>query len=366
MVGGRHGSDIMVVDDEPANLALMEGMLRQEGYTVRSFPRGRMALAAAAKQPPDLVLLDINMPEMDGFETCRRLKFNDKLMAIPVIFLSALGEAENKVKAFRCGGMDYITKPFQFEEMHARVATHLQIHHLQRELQIHNEQLEVTVRSRTHEVEESRLEILRRLAIAAEYRDDNTGEHAQRVGRIAALLAQELQLPDSQTKMIRLAAPLHDVGKIGVPDAVLLKRGKLTAGEFEVIKKHVLIGAEILSGSRSPILQMAKSIALYHHERWDGTGYSLGLAAERIPLEARIVTVSDVFDALTHERPYKRAWPVQEALLEMRAQGGRQFDPAIIAALHKVVSSGRLIDDRSNCQVVAQYGEVLAGPRLSA
>jgi putative two-component system response regulator len=349
------GSGIMVVDDQPANLKLMEDMLRRQGYAVRSFPRGRLALAAAAEEPPDLILLDIDMPEMNGFEVCKRLKSDNKLASIPVIFLSALNEAEDKVHAFRCGGLDYITKPFRFEEVQARVATHLHIHHLRRSLQVHNDQLEEAVRRRTREIEESRLEILCRLAIAAEYRDDTTGKHTERVGRTAAMLAQELQMPDLQVRMIRLAAPLHDVGKIGVPDRILLKKGKLSAGEFEVVKKHVQIGAKILSGSQSPLLQMAETIALYHHECWDGTGYSAGLAAERIPLPARVVAVADIFDALTHARCYKRAWPVDEAMREIWSQRGRRLDAMIVGALHKLVSSGRLpVDDRGDCQIVKQ------------
>lgn len=353
MEGPVEGSSIMVVDDQPANLKLMEEMLRQRGYAVRSFPRGRLALAAAAEQPPDLILLDINMPEMSGFEVCNRLKSDGKLASIPVIFLSASRETEDKLQAFRCGGMDYITKPFQFEEVQARVATHLQLNHLQRKLQMHNEWLEDSVRRRTREIEESRFEVLRRLAIAAEYRDDSTGKHTQRVGWTSALLAQELQMPGSQCRMIRLVAPLHDVGKIGVPDRILLKKGKLTPDEFEAVKKHVPIGAKILSGSQSPILQMAETIALYHHERWDGTGYCAGLQAERIPLPARIVTVADVFDALTHARPYKRAWPIEEAMREIWSQRGLHFDPTIVGALHKLVSSGKLLVDQGNdCHIM--------------
>jgi putative two-component system response regulator len=282
------------------------------------------------------------MPEMNGFEACRLLKYEDKLAVVPVIFLTALSDTEDKVKGFQCGGVDYITKPFQFDEVQARIATHLQMHELRQMLRAHNEQLEEAVRLRTHEVEESRLEILWRLAVAAEYRDDCTGRHAQRVGQTAALLSQELRMPEFETGMIRLAAPLHDVGKIGVPDRVLLKKGKLTSREFDVIKEHVTIGAEILSGSQSPILQMAERIALYHHERWDGTGYCAGRAAEQIPLPARIVAVADAFDAMTHGRPYKRAWPMPEAMAEIRAQSGRHFDPEVVAALNNLVHNGQL------------------------
>ena len=352
---------IMVVDDQPANLKLMEEMLGQQGYSVRSFPRGRLALAAAAQQRPDLILLDINMPAMNGFEVCTRLKADQRLASIPVIFLSALNETEDKVHGFRCGGIDYITKPFQFEEVRARVQMHVEMHRLRQALERQNEQLEKIVRDRTRDLEESRLEILQRLALAAEYRDDSTGQHIQRVGCASAVLAQELGLPDFECRLIGLAAPLHDIGKIGISDYVLLKPGKLTPEEFEIIKTHAMIGGKILSGSRSQILQVAESIALHHHERWDGTGYCAGLAGTSIPLPARIVAVADVFDALTHRRLYKPPWPVRDALAEIERHAGRRYDPAVVSALHQVVYSGALQLDGGSSDFAAFLGNVASG-----
>jgi putative two-component system response regulator len=208
----------------------------------------------------------------------------------------------------------------------------LQVQLLQDKLFEHNASLEELVAERTLDLEHARLEILERLALAAEYRDDATQEHAWRIGRTCFLLAVALGLPSGDAELVRRAAPLHDIGKIGVPDAVLLKPGKLTDEEFEQMKAHTAIGAEILSGSSSSLLRMAERIALTHHERWDGTGYPNGLARERIPLPGRIVAVADVFDALTHERPYKHAWTIEEAVAEIFHQGGRHFDPAVVHA----------------------------------
>jgi putative two-component system response regulator len=205
--------------------------------------------------------------------------------------------------------------------------------------------LEELVRSRTHDLEESRVEILHRLAVAAEYRDCDTGKHTQRVGRIAALLARALGVSSADTELIRLAAPLHDVGKIGIPDQILLTSRKLTCDEFNTMKSHVLIGSTILSGSESALLQMAERIALYHHESWDGTGYSAGLKGDAIPLPARIVSVADTFDALTHERAYKRAWPIEDAMAEIERLSGSKFDPCVVKTFGTLVASGEIAVD---------------------
>jgi putative two-component system response regulator len=204
------------------------------------------------------------------------------------------------------------------------------------QIQSQNQLLEAKVRERTRELEAAQIEIIERLARAAEFRDDNTGQHTERVGQMAALLARELGLPDAQVSLIRRAAPLHDVGKIGIPDSILLKLGKLTAAEFELVKTHTTIGARILSGSRFPLLRLAEEIAFSHHEQWDGRGYA-GLVGDTIPLAGRIVTVADVFDALTQKRPYKAAWPVEEAVAEIARQRGRQFDPQVVDAFLRVI-----------------------------
>jgi cyclic di-GMP phosphodiesterase len=233
---------------------------------------------------------------------------------------------------------------------------------LQAELRRHNAGLEDQVRQRTRDLEQARLEVLDRLALAGEYRDDATQEHAWRIGRLCALLANRLGLAPEQTELIARSAPLHDIGKIGVPDAVLLKPGKLEPAEFEQIKRHTTIGAEILSGSASPLLLAAEKIALTHHERWDGTGYPNGLSGPGIPLLGRVVAVADVFDALTHDRPYKRAWPVAEAIGEISAQSGRQFEPAVVQAFLKL-EHGKLFEARHEASLEAP--DASAGPLAS-
>jgi putative two-component system response regulator len=217
-----------------------------------------------------------------------------------------------------------------------RIGTLLETRFLYLQIQSQNQMLEAKVRERTRELEAAQIEIIERLAKAAEFRDDNTGQHTERVGQMAALLAKQIGLPDSQVSLIRRAAPLHDVGKIGIPDTILLKLGKLTDDEFALVKTHTTIGARILSGSRFPILRLAEEIAFNHHERWDGDGY-VGVSRDAIPLAGRIVTVADVFDALTQKRPYKAAWPVGDAVGEIDRQRGRQFDPALVDAFLRVV-----------------------------
>ena len=358
-MGQTNRAIILVVDDQQANLRMLQTMLEQQGYEVRSFPDGPSALACAVQQPPDLVLLDINMPHMNGFEVCDRLRKHPSLVQVPVIFLSGSNGVADKVQAFQFGAVDYVTKPFEFDELQSRVETHVQAYRFQRAQQRRSDELEELIRARTREVEESRIEVLHRLAIAAEYRDSNVGKHTQRVGHLAALLAKVLGLSDRETELIHLAAPLHDIGKIGIPDDILLARRRLTSDEFQVMKSHVLIGSSILSGSKSALLQMAECIAHYHHERWDGSGYCARLGGEAIPLPARIVSVADTFDALTQVRLYKRAWPIEEAMAEIERESGRQFDPRIVRALGVLVAQGTVPADTPDDVHVA-------GPQFSA
>lgn len=346
---------ILIVDDTHANLTLLSQILKGQDFTVRPAPSGKLALTSANKNPPDLILLDINMPEMDGFEVCERLKEDTCTKDIPIIFISALGESFNKVKAFQLGAVDYITKPFQVEEILARINHQLKLSRLQQQLLEQNEQLAKEIAERKlaeqevrnlnadleKKIQQRQEEMLERLALVGEKRDDDTGEHTFRVGNMSAEIAQNLGLNEEEVAMLKQAARLHDIGKVAVPDSILLKPDKLTREEFNTIKHHTLVGAEMLAQSPTPILHMAEQIARSHHERWDGKGYPDGLIGEKIPIFARIVTVADVFDALTHKRPYKRAWTIDEALEEMKRCSGSQFDPKIIEALLQIMSGSK-------------------------
>jgi putative two-component system response regulator len=326
-------SRVLIVDDEQANVMLLEAILGRAGYSnVRSTNDPREVTSLCPSFCPDIVLLDLHMPHLSGFEVMERLEPHiDEEGYLPILVLTADATSDVKQAALAAGAKDFLTKPFEVTEVLLRINNLLDTRHLHLELRDQNRTLEDKVRARTEELEAAQLETLRRLALAAEYRDDDTGEHAQRVGRLAALVAHALGLPPEEVDLIRLAAPLHDVGKIGVSDSILLKPSKLTPDEFEVVKSHTEIGASILSGSGFEILRLAELIAVSHHERWDGTGYA-GWRENEIPLAGRIVSVVDVFDALTHERPYKKAWPVEEAVAEIQAQSGRQFDPRVVAA----------------------------------
>jgi len=273
------------------------------------------------------------MPEMDGFEVMEHLKpliLSDDYL--PILVLTADHTEITKRKALAGGAKDFLTKPFDREELSLRLGNLLQTRYLHCQLQSQNEVLEDKVQERTQDLEKAQLETLQRLALAAEYRDDDTGLHTRRVGLTAARIAEALGLPTDHVALILCAAPLHDVGKIGISDTILLKPGKLTDEEFATMRQHTVIGAGILSGSTSLWLQLAEEIAISHHERWDGKGYPNGLSGEDIPLVGRIVAVADVFDALTHERPYKKAWPVGEALAEIESQVGKQFDERVVKA----------------------------------
>jgi putative two-component system response regulator len=328
------GAHIAVVDDEAANVELLHRILEMEGYTeVSGYTDPREFLDSCGILPPDLVLLDLMMPEVSGFEVLEQLRISlDDFDYRPVMMITSDDDRDTKRKALSGGARDFLAKPVSPVEVRLRVGNLLRTRFLQLELQQHAERLEERVRSRTAELEEARLEILDRLAVAAEYRDDATGEHTRRVGRECAALAEALGLPSDQVEDIRRAAPLHDVGKIALPDTILLKRGSLTDDETARMREHTTVGASILAGSRFPMLRIAEEIALHHHECWDGSGYPDGLRGERIPLAARIVAVIDVFDSLTHARVYKRAWTTEEALDEVESLSGTKFDPTVAEA----------------------------------
>jgi putative two-component system response regulator len=370
-------SRVLVVDDSPANLTLATELLALWGVTdVVGVTDAAAAAMVIATAPPDLVLLDLHLPGLSGFDLMRAL---DPIMRgpapIPVLVLSADGSSETKRQALAANAHDFLVKPFDPEELRLRVSNLLDRRLLQLQLKEQNEQLERRVTERTQELERAKLEIVGTLALAGEYRDDATHEHALRIGHTAELLGAVLRLPEPELGQIRRAAALHDIGKIAIPDAILLKAGPLTVYELETIKSHTVIGARILSGSHSSLLPLAAEIALTHHERWDGSGYPHGLAGEEIPLVGRIVAVADVFDALTHDRPYKRALPVDAAVAEIIRSAGTHFDPQVTDAFatldHERIASPRpedLVADLapSPDPLVDLLGDVaLASPSLN-
>jgi putative two-component system response regulator len=337
-------ANILIVDDTPANLQVLSDLLKQRGIHPRPVPSGKLALQAAELDAPDLILLDITMPEMDGYEVCQRLKAQKTLKEIPVIFISALTETLDKVKAFSVGGVDYITKPFQIDEVYARVETHLQLRRLQQEHEQTIQHLEQRVQNQVREISASQLATIFALAKLAESRDDDTGKHLERVRTFCKLLATRLgdqaqyrdQISAAFIEDIYQASPLHDIGKVGIPDAILLKPGKLSGEEFERMKLHTILGAQTLEAvsqqyPSNPLISMGRAIARHHHERWDGTGYPDGLAGEAIPLAARIMAVADVYDALRSKRVYKPGFPPMTTLDIMRNSSGTHFDPGIVS-----------------------------------
>ncbi len=325
---------LLVVDDNAANVALLDSLLQRAGYrNVRCTQDAAATARLCCEETPDLVLLDLHMRERSGYEVLAEIA---ELVAepegLPVLVVSADVTNEARRRALALGARDFVTKPIDPAEALLRVHNLLVVRHLQTELRDRNEVLTETLQQRTVELEEARRESLTALAAAVEYRDHDSYEHTQRVGRTAGLIAARLGLPAREVALIRDAAPLHDIGKVGIPDRVLLKPGTLTVEEFETMKAHVAIGAAMLACARSPVLRTAADIARTHHERWDGTGYRQGLAGEDIPLCGLITAVADVFDALSHRRPYKPAWHVDAALGEILAQSGRHFDPRVVAA----------------------------------
>ena len=302
---------LLLVDDEPTNLQVLRHVL-QADYRLLFATDGARALQVAREQRPDLVLLDIMMPNMDGYAVCCALKADAATASIPVIFITALNDSQDETAGFDVGGVDYLTKPVSPPVVRARVRTHLSL-------------------VRMEELRETRLQIVQRLGRAAEYKDNETGMHVIRMSHFSQLLALAAGCSPAWAEDLLNAAPMHDVGKIGIPDAVLRKPGPLDADEWATMRRHPEIGAEIIGEYPSGVLQLAREIALAHHEKWDGSGYPRGLADEAIPLSARIVAIADVFDALTTRRPYKEPWPVQEAMNHIAAQAGKHFDPALVA-----------------------------------
>jgi putative two-component system response regulator len=336
---------VLLIDDEPANLEFLRRVLETEGYgELVAMADSARAVERFAELDPDLVITDLLMPQLDGFEVIARIRLLLPAGSyLPILVATADHAPETRRRALSAGARDFLTKPLSPAEVRLRVRNLLETRFLHQQLRESNMLLESRVSERTRELEEARTEIIFRLARASEFRDDATGQHTLRVGRLSARMAQVLGLCAAACELIGRAAPLHDVGKIGVPDAILLKPGQLDAAEVAIMQTHTTLGADILSGSRYPLLQLAEEIARSHHERWDGTGYPYGLAGEAIPLSGRIVAVADVFDSLTHERPYKRAWTVRETLAEVESNSGKHFDPAVVEALLRIVPEAHVL-----------------------
>jgi cyclic di-GMP phosphodiesterase len=326
------------VDDQESNVQLLERLLRLKGYErIETLTDSRLAVQQFIATRPDLVLLDLRMPHLSGLEVLEELHpLIGAEEYLPILILTADTAPETRQTALSMGAKDFLNKPFDTVEVLLRIRNLLETRFLYLQLRDQNALLDRKVRERTRELEDAQTEVLSRLALAAEYRDDQTGEHTHRVGHVAALLARTLGLSETEVELIRNAAPLHDIGKIGIPDAILLKPGRLTAAEYEVMKSHTEIGARILSGSRFPLMRLAQEIAHSHHECWDGNGY-YGLTGDNIPLASRIVTVADAFDALTHDRPYRVGRSIRAAIEELRSEAGRQFDAEVVEALALVL-----------------------------
>lgn len=301
---------LLVVDDEPANLRVLKHIL-QDQYRLVFAKSGAEALRLAQEQKPALILLDVMMPDMTGFEVCEKLKASMSLSKIPVIFVTALTDEMDEAQGFAVGGVDYISKPVSAAVVNARVRTHLSL-------------------VQADELRQTRLQVIQRLGRAAEYKDNETGMHVMRMSHFSRVLALAYGFSDAQADMLFHAAPMHDLGKIGIPDSIMLKPGKLTPEEFDVMKSHPQIGADILGEDDSELIRLAKIVSLTHHEKWNGTGYPNGLKGEDIPIEGRIVALADVFDALTSKRPYKEAWPLDETMTFLRDQSGQHFEPRLV------------------------------------
>lgn len=329
---------VFVADDVSINIELVESVFRNDpDLLIKKAENGKeLVKAIEADGAPDLLILDLMMPIMDGFDVLDKLKPLRESSYFPIIVLSALTDKQSIVRALSMGADDYVTKPFFVEELKARVGNMLKLKERDEYLNTSLDVMESNLFEKLQMIEQTQIEVIIRLGKAAEFRDDETGRHIERIASYVDLITEKMGLNREQRMMMQYAAPMHDVGKIGIPDGVLMKAGKLTADEFNIIKLHTVIGSRILSGTTLPLLELAKEIAISHHERWDGCGYPLCLKGDAIPMSGRIVAITDVFDAITSERVYKAAWPIEKALDYIKDMRGKQFDPDIVDAFFSI------------------------------
>jgi len=337
LIGNKYQANILVVDDKEQNIRLIEAILGYEGYSnVQSTTEPREVKQLYLNNDFDLILLDIRMPHLDGFQVMEQLAQCLKDDYLPILVLTAQTDMETRQKALQSGAKDFITKPFDRIELLNRIANLLEVRALYNERKDMANVMEQKFLARTRELHDTRLMIIQRLGRAGEYRDNETGMHVIRMSKCSQKLALAAGLGNSYAELILNASPMHDVGKIGISDSILLKPGKLDRDEFDVIKTHAQIGADIIGDNDSELMKMAKNIALTHHEKWDGSGYPNALKGEDIPIEGRISAICDVFDALTSSRPYKEAWPIEKAISLINDESGKHFDPDLVNAFNQI------------------------------
>ncbi len=368
---------ILVIEDDPMNNRLLVAILTRLGYIVDAAFDGVSGLEKVESSPPDLILLDLNLPRMDGYEVARRLKHSDKTKIIPIVVVSSFAEVENRIKALEAGADDFLSKPVDQVELRARVQSLLKVKVYNDYMVNYQKTLEDEVNQRTHQlrqafdelknatekIRQASLDTTIRLAQAAEYKDEETGGHIKRMGYYAAAIAKAMSLSPQDIEAILYAAPMHDVGKIGIPDRILLKPGSLDEEEWKVMRQHTSIGGNILSGSDSHVIQMAEQIALSHHEKWDGSGYPKGFKGLEIPVWGRICAIADVFDALTTKRPYKKALSVEHSLDILDKSRGTHFDPDVFDVFfsikEEILSIRKTYDDPvSEEKIIAPLDQV--------
>ncbi len=329
---------ILIIDDDIISVRMLEDMLKKAGYlNYRSLMDPRDACQAYQKFKPDLILLDINMPFLNGFQVIDELKKLKPSSYLPILIVTEEENAQVKLRSLEAGARDFIHKPYDRFEVLLRIRNLLEVRMLDKALWDQNRILEEKVNERTLELHDTRLDVIHRLARAAEFRDQETGEHIVRMSQYATCLGRATGMNNGQVDLLLTTSPLHDIGKLGIPDSILLKPGKLTTEEFEIMKTHTTIGAKLLGGSRSAFMKMAETIALTHHEKWDGSGYPNHIKENQIPMVGRICGICDVFDALTSQRPYKQPWPFQKAVEEVKSQSGKHFEPYLVETFVKIL-----------------------------